>query len=120
MAKTYVKTLKIYINQNFFSLHSFNPNIKMLKNSAQPSVASSPGTVSYWGLEDLDKNIEDFSACLPRQMQFFCPRICIDYAAIHPILQVVLYRDEMFLFLRWAVNMFICNRISNKIRKKNE
>lgn len=43
MVKTYMKTLKIYIDQNFFSLHSFNPNIKMLQNSAQPTLASSPG-----------------------------------------------------------------------------
>lgn len=93
MVKTYRKTLKIYINQNFFSLHSLNLNRKMLKNSAQPTVAGNPGLVSYWGLEDLENNIEDFPACLSRHMQFFCPRISIDYADTHPILQVVLYRD---------------------------
>lgn len=69
MVKIYMKTLKIYINQNFFSLHGFNLNTKMLGNSAQPTVAS-PGSVSYRKLKDLDNNIEDFSACLSRQMQF--------------------------------------------------
>lgn len=64
MVKTYMNTLKIYIDQNFFSLHSFNLDIKTLKNSAQPTVASRPGFISYWGLEHLDNNIEDFSARL--------------------------------------------------------
>lgn len=69
MVKTDIKTLKIYIKQNFYFLHSFNRNTKMLNKSAQSSIAS-PGVVSYWRLEELENNIEDFSACLSKQMQF--------------------------------------------------
>lgn len=43
VVKIYMKTSKIYINQIFFFLQSFNLNIKMLENSAQPTVASTPG-----------------------------------------------------------------------------
>lgn len=64
-----IKTLKIYIKQNFYSLHSFNLNTKMLNSSAQPTTAS-PDVVSYWRLEELENNIEDFSACLSKQMRF--------------------------------------------------
>jgi len=40
VVKIDITTLKIYMKQNFYSLHSFILNTKMFDNSAQPATAS--------------------------------------------------------------------------------